>query len=38
MSSAVQISSDKYENQILNAEPEEDDNEDIAYLNVCLIW
>jgi hypothetical protein len=34
----VKVPSNKYENRILKAGLEEDDNEDIAYLNIRLLW
>lgn len=34
----VKVPSDKRENRALKAGHEEDDNEDIAYLNFALIW
>jgi hypothetical protein len=34
----VKIPANKYENRALKAGFEEDDNEDIAYLNFRLLW
>ena len=34
----VKVPSDKHENRALKAGFEEDDNEDIAYLNFALVW